>query len=85
MMSIPNEARKQYVIVYLWNPLTVPDTFKGALFHKDRYVRTNFYSFSKSKAEGIKILHGKQRTAFLSKLGLTVDEESKNIRAKKKR
>jgi len=84
MMSIPKEERGRYVIVYLWNPLTIPDTFKGALFHKDRYVRTNFYSFSKAKAEGIKILHGKQRTAFLSKLGLTVDDETKNIRAKKR-
>jgi len=84
MMAIPKELGKEYVIVYLWNPLTVPDTFKGALFHGNRYVRTNFYSFSKAKENGIKILYGKQRTAFLSKLGYVLDKESASIRPRKR-
>ena len=84
-MSITDNISKKYVIVYLWNPLTVPDTFKGALFRGDHYVKTNWYSISKTKKEGIRVLKGKHRTAFLSKLGLLVDKDSKNIRTRKKR
>jgi len=77
-----SEKFKDYKIVYLWSP-GYGTTFSGGLFSGDNYRGTKPFNEDKVKALGIKILHGKERTKFLSRLGYVVDSETKRLRFNK--
>lgn len=87
------ELGEKYNFVSLWEgslygtkgALVNKDTGKLLVIGKGDNRKTHFFADpAKLKKEGITILRGKRRTAFLQKFGWVVDRDGRYLRKRKK-
>jgi len=78
-----SEKYKKYTVVYIWSP-GYGGVFTGGLFKDDEFVGTKAFSTLTLSRLGVKVLHGKERTKFLSRKGYVVDPDTKRLRLNKR-